>query len=218
MNDVIAEVVPLGLVVAASPFPVIPAILLLFTPRATATTLGFIVGWVIGIVAATTLFALVATGIEMREGPPTWASWARILLGLVLVVLGVRQWWQRHAKSEIPAWMESIDGLTPATALRLGLLLSAANPKIVLLAAAAGLAIGAAELGGTESAVAIVVFTVIASSTVVLPLVLYAVFGERILRPLARVRDWLQENNATVMSIVVAVIGAVLVLKGIRGL
>jgi len=65
---------------------------------------------------------------------------------------------------------------------------------------------------------AIVVFTVIASSTVALPLVLYAVFGERILRPLARVRSWLQENNATVMSIVVAVIGAVLVLKGIRGL
>ena len=218
MNDVIAEVVPLGLVVAASPFPIIPAILLLFTPRATATTLGFIAGWVIGIVAATTLFVLVATGIEMREGPPTWASWARILLGLVLVVLGVRQWSQRHARSEIPAWMESIDGLTPATALRLGLLLSAANPKIVLLAAAAGLAIGAAELGSTESAVAIVVFTVIASCTVVLPLVLNTVFGERILRPLTRVRDWLQENNATVMSIVVTVIGAVLMLKGIRGL
>lgn len=218
MNDVIAEVVPLGVVVAASPFPVIPAILLLFTPRAVATSVGFIAGWVIGIVSTTTAFVLLATVVEMREGPPTWASWARIVLGVILVAIGVRQWVQRRTQTDTPAWLASIDGLTASAALRLGLLLSAANPKIVLLAAAAGLAIGAAELGSARAVVATVVFTVIASSTVALPLLLHAVFGERILRPLAAVRSWLQENNAAMMSIVITAIGVVLTLKGLAGL
>jgi hypothetical protein len=38
--------------------------------------------------------------------------------------------------------------------------------------------------------------------------------GERMLRPLAVVRDWLERNNATLMAVVITVIGAALLLKG----
>ena len=218
MGEVIAEVMLLGLAVAASPFPIIPAILLLFTPRARATSLGFLAGWVLGIVVGTGLFIALATAIEKLDEPPTWASWTRMVLGVLLLVLGVLRWRNRRAKQEIPAWMQSIDSISPAKALRLGVLLSAANPKVLLLAGAAGLAIGSAQLNTAGIVLATTAFTVVASSTVALPVLLYAVVGDRILVPLAGLRTWLQENNAAVMSVVITVIGAVLLVKGIGGL
>lgn len=218
MGEVIAEVMLLGLAVAASPFPIIPAILLLFTPRARATSLGFLAGWVLGIVVGTGLFIALATAIEKLDEPPTWASWTRMVLGVLLLVLGVLRWRNRRAQQEIPAWMQSIDSISPAKALRLGVLLSAANPKVLLLAGAAGLAIGSAQLNTAGIVLATTAFTVVASSTVALPVLLYAVVGDRILVPLAGLRTWLQENNAAVMSVVITVIGAVLLVKGIGGL
>jgi threonine/homoserine/homoserine lactone efflux protein len=113
--------------------------------------------------------------------------------------------------------MQSIDRLTPSTALRLGLLLSAANPKVLLLTAAAGLSIGSADLTATETVITTAVFTVVASTTVALPVLLYLIAGERILRPLGRVRSWLQDNNAAVMAVVILVIGALLLVKGLQG-
>ena len=213
-----AELVVLGLAVAASPFPVIPAILLLFAPGAPGGSLGFLAGWVVGIALATGAFTLLAGAVELLDEPPTWASWARIVLGTLLVAVGVRQWLTRRRRGDIPAWMRSIDSLEPRGALRLGFLLSAANPKILMLAAAAGLAIGSAGLGVAAAVATIATFTAIAACTVALPVVLYATLGDRILEPLGSLRDWLQRNNATIMSIVITAIGLALLAKGAGGL
>lgn len=58
----------------------------------------------------------------------------------------------------------------------------------------------------------------IAASTVAVPVLLFAVFGERVLGPLASMRDWLRANNAAVMALVISVLGALLVAKGVSGL
>ncbi len=92
MGGAIGEVLPLALAIAASPFPIIPAILFLFTPRARATSIGFLIGWMIGIIMVTVAFAALASVIDPSDETPTWASWARIGLGALLVVLGARQW------------------------------------------------------------------------------------------------------------------------------
>jgi threonine/homoserine/homoserine lactone efflux protein len=218
VGALIGDVLPIALGIAASPFPIIPAILLLFTPRARATSSSFLLGWVVGILVATGAFALLAEVLDTRDQPATWASWARIVLGAVLVVLGVRQWLGRRAKESTPQWMQSLADATPGAALRLGLVLSAANPKILLLAAAGGLAIGSSELAVGGVVLAVALFTVVASSTVAIPVLLYLVLGERILGPLGVVRDWLQANNAAVMAVVIVVIGGLLLVKGLGGL
>jgi Sap, sulfolipid-1-addressing protein len=218
VGEVVAEVLPLAIGIAASPFPIIPVILLLFTARPLAAGSSFLVGWVLGIGGATGVFIGLATVLEAFDEPPSWASWARIALGAVLLAWGARLWLTRHDSDEAPAWMQSIEGSTPAEAARLGLLLSAANPKIVLLAAAAGLAIGAAELATSGTLGAAALFTGVAASTVAVPVLLFALLGERVLGPLASMRDWLRANNAAVMAIVIVVLGALLVAKGISDL
>ena len=129
-------------------------------------------------------------------------SWVRIVLGAALVVLGARQWRSRHEEQPAPAWMQSLESATPRSAARLSVLLSLANPKILLFSAAAGMTIGAAETTGTESVVAVVVFALAASVTVALPVLAHVVLGDRATAPLRRANDWLTENNTTIMAVV----------------
>lgn len=211
--SVVGEVVPLALGIALSPFPVLPAILLLFTPRPRATAGAFLGGWASGILTVTAAGTALAAVIESTEETPTWAAWTKIVLGAVLLALAARQWRSRSAGGT-PAWMQALTGTTPAKATRLGLLLATANPKALLLAAAAGLAIGAADLGPAPTTAAVLAFTVIAISTVALPLLLHLALGTRILAPLGSARTWLETHNAAVTSLVLALIGALLIADG----
>jgi threonine/homoserine/homoserine lactone efflux protein len=210
------EIAAIAFGIAASPFPIIPAILLLFTPRPRTTAGGFLLGWVLGIVVATTTFAALASLIEPRDETPAWISWTRISLGVLLILLGVWQWATRREKASAPAWMQAINDATPARALRLGLLLSGANPKVLLLTAAGGLEIDSTGLSRTGAVVTIALFAAVAASTVSIPLVLYAVMGERMLGPLSRAKDWLGLHNAAVMAVVITIIGVYLAVKGFR--
>ncbi len=54
MVPVIGEILPLALGVAISPIPIIAAILMLLSPKARVTSVGFLLGWVLGIVVAVT--------------------------------------------------------------------------------------------------------------------------------------------------------------------
>jgi threonine/homoserine/homoserine lactone efflux protein len=218
MDAMTADVIPLALAIAASPFTIIPAILLLFTPRARATSAAFLATWVLALAVGVTAFVLLASVIERVEESPTWLAWTRIVLGAVLVVLGVRQWLARRTPKPTPAWMQRIESATPRRAVRLAILLAYANPKVLLLTAAAGLSIGAAELDASGTALAIAVFTVVAALSVAVPALLYAVLGERMLGPLTRIRDWLERNNAVVMSIVMTLLGAMVLAEGVSGL
>ena len=99
-------------------------------------------GWFVGVGGAAAVFVLLAEVVDQSSDTPEWASWLRIVGGVALVAYGVKQWFDRHAEAEQPAWMRSISTASPSRAFRLALLLSAANPKVLLLAAAAGLVIG----------------------------------------------------------------------------
>jgi threonine/homoserine/homoserine lactone efflux protein len=204
--------------IAASPFPVIPAILLLLTPRATANAASFLGGWAAGVLVATTAFVLLESVIELAEDTPTWVSWARVALGLALVVLGVRQWLSRREEQPAPAWMQSLESASPGSAARLGIFLSLANPKILLFCAAAGLGIGASSVTGVSAGVTVVLFALAASVSVALPLLAHLVLGDRATTPLRQANDWLSEHNATVMALVLLVIGALVLSKGVSGL
>jgi threonine/homoserine/homoserine lactone efflux protein len=215
---VTSDLVPLAIGILASPFPVIPAILLLLTPHATANAGAFLAGWTTGVLAGTAVFVGLANVIEGFEETPTWVSWARVLLGGVLVVVGVRQFLSRDESKEAPGWMRALGDATPASAARLGALLSGANPKILLLCAAAGLTIASADLTSTATVVAVLVFALVGSLSVALPLVVHLVLGERAQAPLLRAKEWLTVHNATIMAVVVLVIGGLLLSKGISSL
>jgi Sap, sulfolipid-1-addressing protein len=66
--------------------------------------------------------------------------------------------------------------------------------------------------------VGIVVFVAIAACSVVLPVSAYLVVRDRIHDELNELREWLTANNATVMALLLLVLGVVILGKGIGGL
>jgi len=215
MGAVIGDVLPLAIGIAVSPIPIIAAILMLFSARATSTSTGFLLGWILGIVVATAVFTALAGTLKTGGEPSAVASWIKIGLGVLLVLVGIRQWRGRGGQHDAPKWMAAIDDFTFPKALGLGFLLSGVNPKNLIIAAGAGLIIGSSAVGVGGDAAAIALFTVIASSTVAIPVLAHLVAAERMTRPLESLRKWLQDNNATVMAVLLLVIGVVLIGKGL---
>jgi len=218
MGSVIGELLPLAIGIAVSPVPIIAVILMLFSPRAGSTSVGFMIGWLLGIVIATGIFTAISGSLTTGGAPSSTSSWIKVALGLLLFSVGARQWRGRHAPHEPPKWMAAIDDFTFPKALGLGFLLSAINPKNLIMAAGAGVIIGSAGLSIGSEIGSIAIFTEIAGSTVAVPVIAYLVAAEKMRGPLDRLKAWLEDNNAAVMGVLILVLGAVLLGKGISGL
>lgn len=220
MTGTIGDILPLALGVAISPIPIIAAILMLLSPKAKVTGVGFLLGWILGIIVVVTVFTLLAALIP--QGDPDAAKpiqgVIQLLLGALLLLLAVRNWRSRPApgvEPTMPKWMQAIDKISFFGALGLGLLLSGVNPKNLMLGAAAGVSIGSAALSTGESALVIGVFTLLAASTVLVPVVGYLFAAERLRGTLDALRGWLTRENALIMAVLLLVIGVVLIGKGI---
>lgn len=220
MNSVIGEVLPLALGVAVSPVPIIAAILMLLSPKARVTSVGFMLGWIVGIVVAVVAFTLLSSVLP-EEDPNASApivGTIQLILGLLLLLVALRQWKSRPKDGETPArpkWMAAIDNVTFFSAFGLGFLLSAVNPKNLIMAAGAGVDIGAAEMDAGSTIVVILVFVVIAASTVAIPVIAYLFAADKLREPLDKLRGWLEQQNAIIMAVLLLVIGVSLIGKGI---
>ena len=219
MGSTIGAVLPLAIGIAISPIPIIAAILMLLSPKAKGTSIGFLLGWIVGILVAVTVFTLLSSVLPDSSGNSKPVHGViQILLGAGLLFLALRQWRSRPKPGEeakMPKWMSAIDTMNAGKGFGLGFLLAAVNPKNLLLGAAAGVTIGSAGLATGSVAVVILVFTVIAAASVALPVIAYLVAAKRMEGPLESLRKWLVHNNATVMAVLLLVFGFVLIGKGI---
>jgi threonine/homoserine/homoserine lactone efflux protein len=218
MNQVIGEILPLAVGIAISPIAIIAAILMLLSPRAKGTSLGFMIGWLAGLVVAIVLFSLLSSVIPLETGgrlPITGVI--KIILGVLLLVLAIKQWRARPTKGDqasLPKWMSAIDSMPAGKALWLGFLLAAVNPKNLLLAISAGVIVGGAGLTVGQLTVVIIIFVLLAGSTVLVPVVGYLTAAARLAGPLDKLRQWLVDYNAVIMAVLLLVLGVVMIGKG----
>jgi threonine/homoserine/homoserine lactone efflux protein len=223
MGPVLGDLLPLAVGVAISPIPIIAVILMLLAPKAGGTSAGFLAGWVVGIAGATTLFLLLAGTLDTGSSsePSAAVSWIKLGLGVLLLLLAARQWQGRPApgaEPALPKWMAAIDQFTAGKAAGLGLALSAVNPKNLLMCVAAGTTIAAGGLSGAQDVWSVAIFTLLAASTVAVPVAAYAIGRKRMAGPLESLHTWLTAHNGAVMATLLLVIGVVLIGKGLGGL
>jgi threonine/homoserine/homoserine lactone efflux protein len=222
MGQAIGDSLPLAIGVAVSPIPIIAIILMLLSKRSGTNSASFLIGWVLGIAIVLSVVVAVAgtATLNTSTGPEAGVSWIKVILGILLLLVGLRDWRKRPKGDEeptLPKWLTAIEGITPVKSAGLGLLLSAVNPKNLLLLVAAGVAIAQEAPTTGDKAVAMIIFIVIAISTVALPVILNATMGSRAKDLLDSINTWLKLNNATVMAVLLLVIGFVLIGKGIGG-
>ncbi len=216
MGEAIGQTLGFAVGVAISPVPIIALILMLFSKRAATNSVGFLAGWLIGLGVVSAI--VLAIGPGGTGGADDGGGWAKLIIGAAFVVLGVRQWRHRPRHGEdppLPGWMASIDEFTAAKAFGLAFVLSALNPKNLGLTIAAAASISAVGLGTGQEAVAATVYVLIASLTVIVPVVGYLAARERAAPLLDSMKAWLMANNATVMAILFVVLGAKVLGDGI---
>jgi len=210
MGDAIGDTLGYAVGIAVSPIPIAAVILMLFSGRARINSVSFTAAWVAGIALVTTVVVLIP-GLEADNSEPSSTTgWIKLVLGVLLLAVGVRQWRTRSGPDDdvaVPGWMAKIDELKPGAAFGLGFLLSALNPKNLLLAVAAGVSIGALPLSTGETVGAVAVFTVIAAISVLVPVIAYLIAGPRLDPTLDTAKGWLIGNNAAVMAVLFLVFG-----------
>jgi threonine/homoserine/homoserine lactone efflux protein len=121
----------------------------------------------------------------------------------------------RKRTTRPPALLNGLSRITPAGAAAVGFGLVVANPKVLVMNAAAGLIIGTAA-AGARVWVAVALYTALAGSTVIAPVLAYVVAGGRVDQQLERVRNWMQREHAAVTAVILLVVGVLLAYTGIR--
>jgi threonine/homoserine/homoserine lactone efflux protein len=221
MLPILGQVLPEAVGIALSPIPIIGLILMLLSKNARKNSLMFMVGWLAGLaIVAVIVLALVNAGriAAGESAAQTGVLWGKLLLGIALLFLAFRQWRSRPKPGQQPAlpkWMATIDSVQPGRALVLGALLSGVNPKNLLLNVAAAGAIAAAATTTIETAVVTVVFILIASITIIGPVLYVQIAGERAEKGLNELKAWLTLHNAAIMTMLLLVIGAKLIGNGL---
>lgn len=222
MRHAIGDILPMAIGAAISPIPIIGVVLMLVTPRARTNGPMFIVGWVLGlaIVGAIGLTVASAAGASDDGSSSDGADTVQIVFGVLLILLALRQWRSRPKPGEevpMPKWMATIDRFTAMKSAGFGVVLSAVNPKNLILSLAAATSIAATDISGADQAIAYAVYVVIATLGVGLPVVIYFVMGQRAQAILDDIKTWLAHHNAAIMAVLFLVIGAKILGQGIAG-
>ncbi|MCK0175548.1 MULTISPECIES: GAP family protein [Mycobacteriaceae] len=214
--SILLELIPLAMVIALSPLSIIPAVLALRSPRPRPAGLAFLAGWLLGLFALESVFLLLAGLVGNFDKPPPWASWVRIVVGLMLLGFALYRWLKR-GDGHTPKWMTKLTGLSPARSFVTAAVLVVVNPKVFFICAAAGVAIGTSGLGVAGAWSAAVYFVLIAGSTVLIPIVGYALFTHRLDAPLRRLAEWMEKQHAVLVAGILMVIGLMVLYKGLHG-
>jgi hypothetical protein len=196
---------------------------MLTSQRARVNGPAFVLGWLIGLgVVGAIVLALAGPGGASNSGAPaTWVSWLKIALGVLLLLVAVRQFRGRPRGDEepqMPKWMATIDKTTPVAALGLAAVLSGANPKNALLAVAGAAAIAQTGIPGGQQAIAYLIFALIGTLGVGIPVGIYFAMGARSEKLLAGLKECMTAHNAVVTTVLCLIIAAKLVGDGISGL
>jgi threonine/homoserine/homoserine lactone efflux protein len=223
MGEAIGQSLPFAVGVAVSPMPIVAMVLMLITPRAKANGVAFVVGWIAGIAAGgAILLAIAGPAKSSSHGQPEdWVSWLKIGLGLLLLLVAVREWRARppaDGQAAMPKWIGMVESFSPVKAGGLAVLLGTINPKNLLLIVGGAAAVAGTGVSGGDQAVAWVIFTLIASVGVAAPLVIFLVMGERAAAILQRLKTWMTRNNTAIMAVLCLVIGVKLIGDAISSL
>jgi threonine/homoserine/homoserine lactone efflux protein len=221
VGQAIGDMLPAAIGVAISPIPIIAVVLMLVSPRGRVNGPAYLLGQIVGVAGAGAIVLLLAGGLGDDSGDSSGSrTWLPLVLGIVVLGLAGKHWRGRPHEGEepvTPKWMGAIDDFSPVKAFGAGIVLSALNPKNLILTIAGMAAIVAASVPADEEALALVVFTIIGSLGVAIPVVMYFALGDRAGPLLARLKEWMARHNAAIMAVILLLIGVKLVGDAIAG-
>jgi hypothetical protein len=218
MWNAIGQLLPLAIAAAVSSVPIMATILILLSDHRDEAAIPFLAGWVIGATTVLTLATLLAQSAPHARPRQheTWVGAVEIVIGVALVAVGIvalRRPRTADGLGSMPGWMDRIGSIRGRRAFSLGLALNV-RPKALLLVAAAGLLLRTASLGIEGTALVMAFFLMVATSTVVIPILFALAAPERTGPRLVASRAWISTNGPVVTAGVMLLTGGFLVYAG----
>ena len=208
---------PMAVGIALAPLLIGAVVSILLSARPTNAP-AFLLGWVAGILLIGAI-VFVLPGLDTARGEPTPLSgWIRLILGGALLVLAVAQWRRRSSAADPvdpPKLLSRLDTNGAVQTVVIGFLL-ALNPKNLVLTFAGAAAIDASMATPVEQATALIVFTVVASLTIIIPTIVYFLYTERVRAILMGWKAWLTQHNTAVVTGLLVIFGVFLIGDGLR--
>jgi hypothetical protein len=220
MGSIIGDILTSALGIALSPIALLAAITLVLSPRGNAAGLGFLGGWLLGVIVPVLGVSILA-GLLPESQPDVSrpiAGTLLLLLGALFLYFAVREWRNRPLPGRapvLPRWVAALNSMTVSQGLALGFGLGAGSPKNLTLGVAAGLTIAGADFRPREIILVLLVFVVLAVSSMLLVVVGGMLGVDVWRRELVDFRDWLGRNSATVHVVLFLVLGTSLIGAGI---
>lgn len=216
----VGEALPQAIGIAVSPIPVVLLILVLVSARARGNGVAFAGGWTLGVLAVAAAAFALADGANVTgdTGAADGGNALQVVLGLLFAVLAVRQWRQRPrpgVESTPPKIFGAVDSMPTWKVFGLAFAAAAANPKNLPLAISGGLAIAQTGASTGLGLTAIVIFSLVASATVLIPVGAVLLLGDRTRQPLDDLKNWLLANNSTIMIVLFTVLAAKMLGSGL---
>jgi hypothetical protein len=219
LADAISNSLPMSVGVAVSPIPVAAILIILMSARAGTNAPAFLLGWMAGILTVGLVVSLMPGLITARGEPTQLSGLTRVALGVALLLLAGHQWKQRpepEAAVNVPPLLAHLDTIGVMQSLITGFLLSAIHPKNLILNAAGAAAIDASMLDSGTQYIALVIFALIASVGITVPIAAYFIARRKAGAMLGRWKDWLIRNNVQVMVALLLILGALLIARGVH--
>jgi Sap, sulfolipid-1-addressing protein len=218
MWQALGGLIPIAVAVAFSSVPITVTILILLSPNRNRAALPFLVGWVFGVAAVIIFSALGASALPEppRRGADTTTAVLEMIIGAALIVLGVVNL-RRGERAGLPGWLSAVDSFGALASFGVAVLLDF-RPKGLLLGIAAGLTLHAASVRPSQLGVLIFIYTVIATSTVVVPIAASLIAPRKMEPRLIAARDWLAHNGRILTSSMMFMIGVVILGAGLSKL
>ena len=224
MSELILLLVPLAVVAALQPPQVIALVILLQTERGVANGLAYIIGMSAFRLLLGGAFWLLISDVEQSiEGA---GGRFDILVGSVLAVLGLfmliyalRRGFSAPDEDQAAAsWLDKLDEVSPLRAAMLGVAFLALDPKDWITDISAVNLIADADLSGSTSLLAYLIYILMAQSLLLIPLVLTLIIPRRAQAGLAALNTWMKRHERTIEVIVAVIFGVLFLYIGLEHL
>jgi Sap, sulfolipid-1-addressing protein len=215
-----AHVLFYALAAAASPLALTATFVVIRSVRPRTNGIAFLSGFLVGTTIAAGLgLVLGQAAVEWLDSYETVEWVLALLLGIALLAVGLRSW-HRSPRSEregsrASAILAGLGNVRPAAAFSMAGLLGFGGPKRLLLTFLAMVSVTEASLLDIESLTLVVVYIVVATVPVSVPVGIVIIAGQRAAVILGRGESWLTEHAASLRVWLSLGIGAALVVDAL---
>ncbi len=220
MTDLIGQLLPHAVAVALSPMPIAALILILLSNKARLNSILYMLGWVIGVAVNVAVFAYIFNAQQSvtHQSKSSVGAIIDLILGLFLLWLAFKQWRSRPKAGEtptIPKWMQAVESISPFKSFLIAFVLITVNAKNTVLDIAAGVLVAQNAVTVSDQLLAIIIYTLVASSSIIVPVFAFLLFGKKLDNVLNNTKQWFIHNSATILFVLFLILGVDILGKAI---